>query len=140
MHRIRNEGTEKDLPAGKFCTGDLVKSNEHATVLDADVTCPKCLEFINILFELKSSSGRTCRERQSGKPMRTKPKSASEKRNHIKIFYVVKQPILKKLHENQFNGSALSLLDDVQINNFANAVTNVVMQNENINVCLKRRK
>jgi hypothetical protein len=44
VHRVRNEHTEKDLPAGKFCTGDPPKINEKAALIDGDVTCKKCLK------------------------------------------------------------------------------------------------
>jgi len=53
IHRIRNEMTEKDLPEGKFCDGQLVSVTEHATVLDSDITCPKCLEVIRKINDLK---------------------------------------------------------------------------------------
>jgi len=45
--------TEKDLPEGKFCDGQLVSVTEHATVLDSDVTCLECLEVIRKINDLK---------------------------------------------------------------------------------------
>jgi len=51
VHRIRNEGTEKDLPEGRWCDGSLVTAKDHATILDCDVTCPGCLAAIALRRE-----------------------------------------------------------------------------------------
>jgi len=50
IHRVRNEGTEKDLPEGKFCDRTPLLANEHGSVVNQDVTCLKCLA---VLIDLK---------------------------------------------------------------------------------------
>jgi hypothetical protein len=72
--------------------------------------------------------------------MKTKPKNAAGKRNHGKIWFVIQQPLLKELREKQFAGCVLSLLSDPQLVEVAAMITKVVMQNEDITICLKRRK
>jgi len=72
--------------------------------------------------------------------MRTKPKNASEKRNHIKIWYDIRAPIFKKLSDLHRAGGILSLFNVVQLDDLADAVTKCVMKNEDIEICLKRRR
>jgi hypothetical protein len=72
--------------------------------------------------------------------MKMKPKNAAGKRNHGKIYFVIQQPLLKKLREKQSTGCVLSLLSDPQLVAIAEIMTKVVMRNEDITICLKRKK
>jgi hypothetical protein len=46
IHRVRNEHTEKEWPEGQLCNGKLPGPENHATVIDRDVTCPDCKQAI----------------------------------------------------------------------------------------------
>ena len=71
---------------------------------------------------------------------KSKPKSASEKRNHGKIFYDIKSPILRALHERYYAGGVLSMLDANQLNELAVLATKAVMMNESVRISKKRIK
>jgi len=72
--------------------------------------------------------------------MKKSPKNALEKRNHRKIWFKVHQSILRAIHEGHYAGGFLSLFDDVAMNSLADSLTLAVMKNEDIGICLKRRK
>ena len=72
--------------------------------------------------------------------MKKTPKNASEKRNHIKIWYEIQQPILRALREKHYEGGVMSMLDDQQIVRISEWATMSVVKNEAIKISLKRKK
>jgi len=72
--------------------------------------------------------------------MKAKPKNAMSKRNHRKICFSIQQPILRMLREKHYSGGIIGLLSDEHIVNIAKCVTDSVMKNEDIGICLKRSK
>ena len=69
-----------------------------------------------------------------------KPKSASQKRNHVAIRYELRQPILKALVEKHYQGGVLSLLSDAELADVADAMTTAMMHNEAVSISRKRSK
>jgi len=72
--------------------------------------------------------------------MKAKTKNAAGKRNHFKIRLAIRSPILRELRDKQYAGGFLSLLSDPQLVDLSELITKVVMQNEDITICLKRGK